>query len=295
MRAVLGILRSGQRGQVPELTDETGTRADLQQLVEESAAAGIAVEFSWSGNDLGGVDAPSRAAAHRLVREGLTNIHKHAASARVEVRIARAPDRTIVTVRNGPHTVRRGAALPGDGHGLLGLQERVRLLGGVFDAGPTTDGGFTMRAELPLSNAARPPVADSSAAVTRSLATAPQSRRTSDVPSRIGMVLVRGAGLLSVATLLIATLQFVVPSYVREPTARIGMAQTAVKHLVGDSEPIAQLAAKGRESSVPEGATCWYIEADTSDGGRIVPVDRYCFAGGRLIEKKHLNLAVPAP
>jgi len=70
---------------------------------------------------------------------------------------------------------------------------------------------------------------------------------------------------------------------------QLGMAESTVRQLVGDPEPLARWAVQGREPPLPIGSHCWYIEGDSSDRGRIVTVDRYCFAGARLVEKRHVR------
>ena len=72
--------------------------------------------------------------AYRVVREALTNVRKHAADAETVVCLRYLPDGLEVLVRNGPSE--GGAALPGAGQGLLGLRERVELLGGRLEARP---------------------------------------------------------------------------------------------------------------------------------------------------------------
>jgi signal transduction histidine kinase len=69
------------------------------------------------------------------------------------VDVALSPDRRTLTVRCVNAAPRRSAdavETAGTGHGLVGMRERVRLLDGVLDTGPTDDGGFAVRARLPL-------------------------------------------------------------------------------------------------------------------------------------------------
>jgi signal transduction histidine kinase len=80
------------------------------------------------------------------VQEALTNALKHAgpARARVDVRYGRGNIELAVT---------NDGRVAGDGrpgHGLVGMRERVALYGGTFEAGPDGDGGYRVRAELPL-------------------------------------------------------------------------------------------------------------------------------------------------
>ncbi|WP_329789934.1 histidine kinase [Lentzea sp. DG1S-22] len=150
LREILGVLRTSPE---PESLDEdTGTRSDIAALVESSATAGTAVSLDWSGDDLHGADPRTRRAVHRVVREALTNVHKHAPGARTRVQVAVQGGRARIQVVNGPFTAPRGK---GTRRGLVGLEERVGLLGGSFSAGPPAEGGFRVAADVPLHPAAQ--------------------------------------------------------------------------------------------------------------------------------------------
>ncbi|NKE60997.1 two-component sensor histidine kinase [Lentzea sp. PSKA42] len=145
LREILGVLRTNPE---PESLDEdTGTRSDIAALVESSVNAGITVSLDWSGDDLHGADPRTRRAVHRVVREALTNVHKHAPHARTRVQVAVQGGRARIQVLNGP-----SSGTPGKGtrRGLIGLEERVGLLGGSFSAGPPLEGGFRVAADVPL-------------------------------------------------------------------------------------------------------------------------------------------------
>ncbi|MEU3649233.1 histidine kinase [Lentzea sp. NPDC034063] len=141
LREILGVL-----GTSSEHDEDAGTRADVERLVAASSAAGLSIYFDWSGDDLADADARLRRAVHRVVREALTNVHKHAPSARTRVSVAVA-DRVRVEVVNGPSAAPRGA---GTRRGLIGLEERVELIGGSFLAEVPTGEGFRVTATLPL-------------------------------------------------------------------------------------------------------------------------------------------------
>jgi signal transduction histidine kinase len=146
LREILGVLRTSPE---PESLDEdTGTRSDIAALVEDSSAA-----LDWSGDDLHGADPRTRRAVHRVVREALTNVRKHAPQARTRVQVAVQNGRVRIQVLNGPST-----ATPGKGtrRGLIGLEERVGLLGGSFSAGPPAEGGFRVAADVPLHPSVQP-------------------------------------------------------------------------------------------------------------------------------------------
>jgi signal transduction histidine kinase len=152
LRHVLGVLRAQEGG--PLLAPQP-TLSDLDQLVRQSLEARMAVTLAVEGQRRP-LPATVERTAYRLVQEALTNVHKHAANATTEVRLCYGPERLGVVVRNaGPADgTGPGPALPGGGHGLLGLRERVALLGGTFDAGPRLDGGFEVRASIPTAASA---------------------------------------------------------------------------------------------------------------------------------------------
>lgn len=91
-------------------------------------------------------------AAYRTVQECLTNVHKHAPGAAATVRVAGECDGLRIVVRNAcPSPEAGGPLLPSGGHGLTGMAERARLLGGTFETTSTDDGGFEVRARYPLA------------------------------------------------------------------------------------------------------------------------------------------------
>jgi signal transduction histidine kinase len=150
LREVINVLRldtpPGDSG-VPD--DDLGTRSDVSALVLASQRAGQQVQMEWIGDDLAGMDPSIRRAVHRVTREALTNVHKHAPGAATTVRISRKEDGTRIEVRNElPVPMTPGTA--GTGTGLAGLRERVRLAGGTIAAGVTSDrSGFEVAAFFP--------------------------------------------------------------------------------------------------------------------------------------------------
>ncbi|MGP4046521.1 sensor histidine kinase [Streptomyces sp. 2A115] len=124
---------------------------DLEELVGQSAAAGMVVDLSVEG-DPRSYAAAVEQTAYRVVQEALTNVHKHAAGAKTRVRLAHRVSEIAMQVENGPppEVAAAGAArLPSGGNGLLGMKERVAGLGGVFVSGPTDSGGFRVSAVIP--------------------------------------------------------------------------------------------------------------------------------------------------
>lgn len=155
LREVLGVLRSEAGAEGADLVP-TATVADIARLVDASRTAGITVELV---DEL--PDATARA-VYRVVQEGLTNVHKHARGAATVVTIAGSEfdGVTVAVVNRAPVAAALlGEQLPGSGSGLVGLGERIRLLGGTFDSGAEPSGGWAMRAWLPWAGAPVEPVA----------------------------------------------------------------------------------------------------------------------------------------
>lgn len=82
------------------------------------------------------------------MQEALTNVVRHSGSRTAQVRIVYGPGRIRLRIDDeGPAT---GGDAGGSGNGLAGMRERAAGLGGTIEAGPRADGGFRVRAELPL-------------------------------------------------------------------------------------------------------------------------------------------------
>ncbi|MEV4097228.1 sensor histidine kinase [Streptosporangium saharense] len=146
LREVIGVLRAPV-GELPQ-----PTFADIRQLVAESDRAGMRV--TMVEEHTGTVPDGLGRTACRIVQEALTNARRHARGASVRVRIAGAPGAGLtVEVGNdaGGHSVESaGAARPG--RGLIGLAERVALVEGRLEYGPTEPGGWRLTAWLPWSS-----------------------------------------------------------------------------------------------------------------------------------------------
>ncbi|ANH91911.1 MULTISPECIES: sensor histidine kinase [unclassified Streptomyces] len=125
--------------------------AELEELIGQSAAAGMVVDLSVEG-EARPYGAEIEQTAYRVVQEALTNVHKHAAGAKTRVRLAHRGAEIAMQVENGPPpepATASAAGLPSGGNGLLGMKERVVALGGVFVSGPTDAGGFRVSAVIP--------------------------------------------------------------------------------------------------------------------------------------------------
>ncbi|MFE7127357.1 sensor histidine kinase [Streptomyces sp. NPDC057617] len=122
---------------------------DIEALVGQSRETGMVVELSVQGESR--PYAPEvEQTAYRVVQEALTNVLKHAAGAKVMVRLAHRESEVAMQVENGPSDGgAQDAGLPSGGNGLVGMRERVTALGGVFVSGETDAGGFRVSAVLP--------------------------------------------------------------------------------------------------------------------------------------------------
>ncbi len=132
--------------------NEDGTRPptqwleDLPALVEEVRAAGLEVELLRSGS-VPPLDPAVSLAAYRIVQEGLTNVIKHSDARTATVTVA-CTDVIDVQVHD-PGPRRTAARLPSSGHGLAGLDERARLVGGSLTYGADSN-GYRVHANLPV-------------------------------------------------------------------------------------------------------------------------------------------------
>jgi signal transduction histidine kinase len=166
LRDLVGVLRNGQPAPAaadrkptgatdpgtgdPGATDP-GREPGLASLVDDSRAVGLPVRLAEDGDPA--VVAPTvRRTLFRVVQESLTNVHKHAPGADATVSVHYGRDSVRATVSNTPPRRPPDADLTaaGGGSGLAGLRHRVEVVGGTLSAGSTSDGGFAVRATLPV-------------------------------------------------------------------------------------------------------------------------------------------------
>ncbi|SMD26751.1 sensor histidine kinase [Kibdelosporangium aridum] len=268
LRATLGMLRH-RNPVTTQPNDHTGTWSDISQLITQAQAAGVKVELTWEGADLTGTALPIRQAVHRIVREGLTNVSRHAAGAPAKVSVAYCPDRVRVEVIDAGHP--GGTGQPGSGLGLVGVKERVRLLGGTCHAGPMPAGGFRITADLPPVLV--PPAPDN-------------DEKTDDRWARAGMSAVLAIGLVAPTAILSFTFGSVTfdpiddPQEVTFESIPIGAPRATVVEFIGQDDPLARTAATAVESARPPGSDCWY-SAFSEDA----VIERFCFQQDVLIDK----------
>ncbi|TCC19457.1 sensor histidine kinase [Kribbella speibonae] len=156
LREVLGVLRSDVSVDGTDLTP-VPKASDLERLIMASRDAGVAVGYDVSLPD----DVPVSVGrtVYRLVQESLTNVHKHARGAATDVQVHGARGEGVTVRVTNVRPVAAGSLLPGAGAGLVGLRERVQLVGGRLWTGPTTEGGWRVEAWLPWADG-REQVAD---------------------------------------------------------------------------------------------------------------------------------------
>jgi signal transduction histidine kinase len=158
MRRMVKMLRDDESGAG---TNPLGDLSQIEDLVDRFSREGTDASCFISP-ELAGTVAPEIAAtAHRIVREALTNVRKHARGAtRVRVVVAAASGQGMeVSVRDDGRAARgrlaQGSlAQSGGGMGLLGLSERIEAVGGQLRAQPRPEGGWETAAWLPREAAA---------------------------------------------------------------------------------------------------------------------------------------------
>ena len=148
MRSMVGALR---RGEEPELTPMPGV-ADIERLARD-IGEGPETKVAISG-DVGGIAPSVDAAIYRLVQESITNALRHARHATtIEVTVTIDSRLVRVTVRDDGEP--RHTAIPERGFGLIGMSERVKLLGGSLAMGPGPERGWAVSAVLPKDGSPR--------------------------------------------------------------------------------------------------------------------------------------------
>ncbi|KOT41930.1 histidine kinase [Streptomyces caelestis] len=156
MRRLLGVLRTGEHQEAGEYVPQPDVR-QIEDLVEQCRGSGLPVDFKVEGTARplpSGVELT----AYRIVQEALTNTRKHGGPhVGASVRLVYFDDGLGLLVeddgKGAPHELYEEGGFDGQGHGLIGMRERVGMVGGTLDAGPRPGGGFRISVLLPLKPA----------------------------------------------------------------------------------------------------------------------------------------------
>ena len=272
---IVAVLGSADAAAALRPADES-----IDDLVARAAAAGLRVRLRHEG-----LPAPwspmTSQAAHRVVQESMTNAARHAPGAQVTVTI----NETRIEVVNDA-AVRPGAGR-GTGQGLIGLAERVRLVGGRLTAGPRPDGGWAVTAVLPDGAASArdqdgPPGFELGVARQR---TRRRLLQTAALPLGVGLAL--AAALVAVQVVTVSRTGL---AHGRYDTLRPGqpladIAELLPPHDIGGEPRV--IAAPPR----PAGARCVYYQAGDGVLDLGPEVYRLCFVDDVLVSKSRLERA----
>ncbi|GAB3156040.1 histidine kinase [Amycolatopsis stemonae] len=272
LREIIGVLREDAAPVEP-------VQGDLGELIERARASGLLIESTVDSSS-----APPMVAraAYRVVQEALTNVAKHAPGAAVTVRVTSTGSETSVRVVNARPPA---GPLPGAASGrvgLIGLRERVRLVGGTLRASPH-EGGFAVTATLPHDASPVEETSETAGDTTsaRALELARRDVRRSLVPAVVvplalfGLVLaIGGIAFLYQWT----TSELPGSTYER---MRIGQSRAEL------TLPERQRGARPTrgEPPPPAGAVCEYYGAGRSWLDDDYAAYRLCFADGKLVSK----------
>lgn len=164
MRQLLGVLRNDDAH--AELGPQPGL-VEIPALVDSVRKTGAPVSLEWSVSASDVAPPAVALAAYRTVQESLSNAVRHSPGATTRVVVTRGEEAVEITVENdAPPVGDPDPAIPAypeaspirtGGHGLRGMQERIQLVGGILEHGPTADGGFRVSARLPVPAATPTP------------------------------------------------------------------------------------------------------------------------------------------
>lgn len=147
MRTMLGVLRTHPAAEI----DPRPTLADLDRLLAELATTGLNIHRVQTGTPRE-IGPTAELTVYRIAQEALTNTLRHAGpAARAELALTwTAAELTVTITDDGPGC---GGPEKNRGHGLIGMRERVAVLGGRLSVGSGEAGGFRVRAAIPLAGA----------------------------------------------------------------------------------------------------------------------------------------------
>lgn len=161
-RAAIGHVREASRTALGQLSDTVALlrRPDEPGVAPEVLFGDLLARFRRAGllitervdGAVESVPVATGRTAYRVLQESLTNVCRHAGPTAVDVALTCSPGQLSITVENraGPSSPAR---ISDTGHGLVGMRERITAVGGRFSAGPLSDGGFRVSADLPIGAA----------------------------------------------------------------------------------------------------------------------------------------------
>ncbi|MFB9521532.1 sensor histidine kinase [Streptomyces cremeus] len=276
LRDLVGVLREDGEGAPTAPADET-----VAELVKRAQDSGIPVELQQEGPE-SPVPGMVGRAVHRVAQEALTNAAKHAPGAPVRIRIVRDPRAQALSVAVTHPAPPGGAPSPGlasGGTGLVGLDERVRLAGGALTHGPAPDGGFAVRARLPLAGAPVPRAPQAPVAA-RELSRARRQVRRGLVQA----VVAPAAAVVVLGALILAYQEYGASRSVltRDQFDRVrpGEQRATLLERLPDHPLDGPPAGVGPEPAGTD--ACTYFRTDRFE---LTPVYRLCFTGGVLSSK----------
>ncbi|RSM51998.1 sensor histidine kinase [Amycolatopsis sp. WAC 01376] len=283
LREIIGVLREDDAPTEP-------VHESIDELLDRTRASGVLIESSVDAPFDGEPQMVDRA-AYRVVQESVTNVVKHAPGAAVTVRVVRSAGRTDVVVTNAAPPA---GPLPGRAsgrRGLIGLRERVRLVGGTLRAGPH-EGGFEVSATLPHDAAPSEESPESQAAmdaeVGQSLSARELERARRDVRRSLIQAVVVPIGLFGLVVG-ISGVVFLVQWYGSVLAGgdydkiRIGQSRAEIAAVLPGGQRIAR--PRVVEPPVPAGATCEYYGTERTVFNLNYEAYRLCFAEGKLVAK----------
>ncbi|WP_410644138.1 sensor histidine kinase [Amycolatopsis sp. lyj-346] len=287
LREIIGVLREDAAPVEP-------VQGDLGELIARARASGLLIE---STVDADGAPPMVARAAYRVVQEALTNVAKHAPGAAVTVRVTSTGARTDVSVVNAPPPA---GPLPGAASGqvgLIGLRERVRLVGGTLRAGPG-DGGFAVTATLPHGAAPgeHSEDADDEAEPSTSARALELARRDvrRSLLQAVAIPLALFAMVLAVAgiTFLYQWNSSELPAEVYE-RLRIGQPRAEVAPQLPERERVARPVRGEPPLPAVPGVGCEYYGTGRSWLDNDYAAYRLCFADGKLVAKDRFAEGAP--
>jgi signal transduction histidine kinase len=282
LHQIIDVLRDEGEGPPLHPVDES-----IDVLIERARSSGMRITVRYDGDAVRSPQLVDRA-AYCVVREALTNAAKHAPGAPVTVRLARSDDRTLVTVANEPPAGAPPAERRRTGRGLIGMEERVRLVGGSLRVRSLT-GGFEVHADLPHA-ASGVDVAPVGGRPATDVGQSESSRRLSHARRRLrrGLAAAIVVPFVCLVVVLVGLHNYTSFNAVLNSSdferIQVGQRRADIDAMLPSRQVPGRPAS---EPTIPAGSTCEYY----TDGNFLVRAHAYrlCFLDGRLVTKDVLS------